>query len=82
MFEERCVGAWNQHHRDGREQESVCWNDVSEDREPGVEQTIANALLVGVVFRFGGLREEVFGEGCEEASVGGGAVEGCSFFEV
>ena len=70
VFEERCVGPWNECDRDGREQESVRWHDIGEDREPGVEQTIANALLVGVVFRLGGLRESVFGEGREEAIIG------------
>ena len=70
VFEERCVGPWDECDRDGREQESVRWHDVSEDREPGVEQTLAFALLVGVVFRLGGLRECVFGEGREEAIIG------------
>ena len=79
MFDERCVGPRDECDRNGREQESVRWDDISEDREPGVEQALTNALFIGVVFRLGGLREEVFGEGREEASVGGGFVEGGHF---
>ena len=82
VFEERCVGAWDECDRDGREQESVRELHVGAGDESRDEHASAFALLVGVVFRLGGLREEVFGEGREEASVGGGAVEGCSIFAV
>ena len=75
MFEERCVGPRDECDRNGREQESVRWHDISEDRESGIEQTLAFALLVWLVFRLGGLCESVFGEGYEEASVRGRAIE-------
>ena len=76
------MGPRNECDRDGREQESVRALHVGAGDESRDEHASALALLVGVVFRPSGLREEVFGEGREEASVGGGVVEGGRFSPV
>ena len=70
------MGAWDECDRDGREQESVRELHQSAGDESRDEHASAFSLLVGVVFRLGGLREEVFGERCEEASISGGVTEG------
>ena len=80
--EERCVGPRDECDRDGREQESVRELHVGSGDESRDEHASAFSLLVGVVFRLGGLREQVFGEEREEASVGGGVVEGEHFSPV